>query len=178
MPTEVIDTRELEQLIEDISDANLGVVINDITTDAMLQAVLIVQNAVAQRTPVGVTGDARSNIKQDIYGRALDAEGIFGMVYMPAAITYGKPLEYGSRPHFPPPKALELWVKRVLGVPDEQVKGVAFLVARKIAGQSPTGKKGGTKGAHMFEKGWEASEQYVNDIWDAVPDRIIEELAK
>ena len=171
MPTEVIDTRELEQLIEDISDANLGVVINDITTDAMLQAVLIVQNAVAQRTPVGVSGNARANIKQDIYGSALDDEGIFGMVYMPAAITYGKPLEYGSRPHFPPPKALELWVKRVLRVPDEQVKGVAFLVARKISQR-------GTEGAHMFEKGWEASEQYVNDIWDAVPDRVIEELAK
>lgn len=44
-------------------------------------------------------------------------------------------VEYGTRPHFPPIEPILAWVKRKLHVPEKRAKGVAYLVARKIAKQ-------------------------------------------
>lgn len=49
---------------------------------------------------------------------------------------YAAPIEYGTRPHFPPVEALRPWVRRKLGEVDDDGEGdagIAFLVARKIA---------------------------------------------
>jgi hypothetical protein len=52
----------------------------------------------------------------------------------PPADVYADPVETGSRPHFPPPEALLLWVKKKFtGVDEKQALSIAFAVARKIA---------------------------------------------
>lgn len=48
--------------------------------------------------------------------------------------TYADAVETGSRPHFPPPNALLLWVKRKFAVSTEkQALSIAFAIARNIA---------------------------------------------
>ena len=79
-----------------------------------------------------------------------------GRVFLaPPADRYGLFVEVGTRPHFPPPGALEGWVRRRLGVTqDRQAREVAFLIARKIA-------RAGTPGHHFFERALEANQHRV-----------------
>jgi hypothetical protein len=46
---------------------------------------------------------------------------------------YGIAVRTGTKPHFPPYRALIPWVKAVLDVPEAQAGGVAFVIARKIS---------------------------------------------
>jgi len=94
----------------------------------------------AKHTPVD-----RGLLKLSVTGQAVDfwpkVIGLLGSL-----VPYAEPVEYGSRPHWPPLAPLELWVRRKLGVPAAQVKSVAYLVARKIS-------RVGTQGYHMFRVG-------------------------
>lgn len=98
-----------------------------------------------QEAPVGVDGVLRASgyvepPKRDGgvtsvelgYGGA--AKGYAVYVHEGVGPAVGKP------PFMPPSKALEPWVKKKLGVPAEEVKTVAFLVARSIGskGLKPT----------------------------------------
>jgi hypothetical protein len=95
-------------------------------------------------------------------------------------LPYGAAVEYGRAPGkapmvrnldgtFSAVPSLELWVKRVLGVPDADVPGVAFAIARRI-------KYKGTKGAHMFELGLAQAEPGINKILEKALDDIIRAL--
>lgn len=99
-------------------------------------------------------------------GTAMD---ITGRVFNPVA--HGVPVELGRRPgkKQPPSSALELWVRRKLGVPENRVKSVAFLVARKI------GQKG-TKAVLMFQKSLAAATPTVNRFFDRAVARIVQRL--
>lgn len=82
------------------------------------------------RAPVGADGFLRASIatREDRQSRPIPQ---WWQVIVGA--FYGKFVHEGTRPHFPPPRALERWVRLKLGVPSEQVAGVAFAVARAIA---------------------------------------------
>ena len=80
-------------------------------------------------------------------------------------VGYGEPVAKGSRPHFPPPRALERWVRLKLGVPQDEVKGVAFLVARKIS-------QVGTEANPFHERGLKNSRRELTRIWNRVADGI------
>lgn len=86
-------------------------------------------------TPFGAVGDLRGSISskvKPIGGR------LVGMVS--TTKDYAPYVERGTRPHFPPPSALERWCAIVLGN-----ARLAFVVARAIS-------RRGTRGAKMFEK--------------------------
>ena len=104
---------------------------------SLLQSVLFVETTVAEKTPVGVTGELRTGIT----GKVLSSTR--GVVRPTGpGVTYADIREKGRRPgKFPPVAAIALWVKGVID--PENVKAVAFLVARKIA-------RFGYKGAFMF----------------------------
>lgn len=72
---------------------------------------------------------------------------------------YWKYVENDTRPHWPPRSAILNWVKIKPVIPRPDNKGriptqeqLAFLISRRIAGLSPKGLPGGTKGNHAFEK--------------------------
>ena len=89
-----------------------------------------------------------------------------GRVFLaPPADQYGLFVEVGPRPHFPPPGALDGWVRRRLGITnDRAVREVAFLIGRKIA-------RVGTPGRLLFERA-------LNDNMSRVVAVMEEELAK
>jgi hypothetical protein len=64
----------------------------------------------------------------------------------PPAESYAGYVEAGTGPHFPPPSALLLWVKKKFSVTNvKQALSIAFAVARKIA-------KRGTSAFGMFAR--------------------------
>ena len=79
-----------------------------------------------------------------------------GQVFLtPPADRYGIFVEVGTRPHFPPPAALEGWVRRRLGIPPgRQARELAFLIGRKIARQ-------GTAGRFFFQRALEQNTDRV-----------------
>ena len=120
---------------------------------------------VARRTPAGVGGQA--GLRGSIHGETVSLSGhsVAGVVGTP--LEYGEVVETGRRPgKFPPLAPIELWVRRKLGVPDAEARGVAFLVARKIA-------RVGFDGAHMFEKAWEHLEQWSMQQLQTIAPRVI-----
>jgi hypothetical protein len=83
-------------------------------------------------------------------------DAVLGSVFLaPPADRYGLFVEVGTRPHFPPPAALEGWVRRRLGIRgDREAREVAFLIGRKIA-------RTGTKGHFFFERALRENESRV-----------------
>ena len=98
----------------------------------------------ASRAPLGEL--ARSVTREVLHSGPDDAVSV-GRVFLGApADQYGLFVETGTRPHFPPPAAIEGWVRRRLGITDDrQAREVAFLIGRKIA-------HSGTPGRFLFER--------------------------
>lgn len=82
----------------------------------------------AQQNAPSNFGRLRNSLTVDLKSRTGEVSATVG-----SNLQYAKPIEYGSRPHFPPLAPIELWVRRKLRVPANRVRSVAFLVARKIA---------------------------------------------
>lgn len=94
----------------------------------MHQATLLVQREWQENMP-RVSGITARSITSDVASMPAGVLGIVGSS-QPSALF----IELGTQPHMPPIKAIEPWVKAVLGIREpKEVKRVAFLVARKIA---------------------------------------------
>lgn len=74
------------------------------------------------------TGFNRKSIKRTVNRRKLEAVVQATNSKYAAAVEFGFPANYV----FPPSDRLVPWVRKKLGVPAKDAKGVAFLVARKI----------------------------------------------
>jgi hypothetical protein len=124
------------------------------------------EQAVAVETPVGVSGGLRASITTDISGTKLRLDG-----RVTTPLIYGAPVEFGRRPgKIPPPGPIALWLYRKGIVTDrEQIRAAAWLVARAIG-------RRGTKGAHMFQKGFDNASPRVLEYWEGLPGRVLEKL--
>ncbi|HQV45029.1 MAG TPA: hypothetical protein PK478_02000 [Nitrospira sp.] len=102
------------------------------------------ESGVIAATPVGATGHLRQSITHQVAASALVVQGRVYSTDVPIKVAS---VEHGRAPGRMPPMApIELWVSRKLGGD----RRVAFLVARAIG-------RRGTKGQHMFEKGYESA---------------------
>lgn len=135
---------------------------------AMHASTQMFRGLIIPATPVGVSGTLRGATAASVSTSGSPAS-IDGRVFNP--IAYGMPVELGrSAGKQPPSSALELWVRRKLGVPENRVKSVAFLVARKIGRQ-------GTKAVEMFTKAFDQGKATANGYFDRAAARIAEELS-
>jgi hypothetical protein len=128
---------------------------------------------VQEKTPVasGILVAAEQSLTRDL-GAALPGMGGIGIQATifagPPADVYAAPVETGAVPHFPPPAALLLWVmKRFQPETDKEALSIAWAVAKNIA-------KRGTKGAHMFQQGYEELLALAPDIIEAEIARELE----
>jgi len=87
--------------------------------DAMGRATLLVMRSAQEAAPVD-TGRLRGSITPTVEMRAKEMLGVVG-----SNVIYAPFVEYGTRPHWPPPGALATWARRH-GVPE-------FVIARAIA---------------------------------------------
>lgn len=79
--------------------------------------------------------------------------------------SYGRDVEEGTGPHTPPHEAIERWAVKK-GIP----KGVSYAIVNAI-------KKRGTKAQPFFKPGWEASQNFIEEQFDKVTERLISVLA-
>lgn len=131
---------------------------------AMDESVALFKAEVEERTPVGAT----EKLSEAIYGEVtsvpfVEVTGTVGA--NPDIAPYAPFVEEDTVPHWPPKGALTAWVEKVLGVTGDAVARVEFLVRRKISIK-------GTKGQHMFRRGWNASRKRVQAIWVKMANRI------
>ena len=103
-------------------------------------AAAVVERKAAELAPVD-TGRLRSSITQEI--APLRARVYTNVFYAPF-------VEYGTRPHFPPPGALATWGRRHGGIP-------AFALARAIA-------KRGTKAQPYMRPGAQELERRLPEL--------------
>ena len=120
------------------------------------RATALLERAVvaAAQSPFGARsgaplGELARSVTREVVSDAHSGHAV-GRVFLGApADQYGIFVEVGTRPHFPPPAAIEGWVRRRLGVTnDRQAREIAFLIGRKIA-------RTGTPGRFLFEQALE-----------------------
>jgi len=146
----------------------------DIVANKLAGMLMVLEQQVSERTPVGVSGNARGAWGYEPPQMSgTSPPQMTGELRNP--LDYVVPLEYGAhwpggKGHTQPPSAaLELWVRRVLEVSAEDAPGVAYVVARSI------GRKG-LKGVHMLENGWNASQDAFDKLYAEMLVELLIEL--
>ncbi|MBU1067666.1 hypothetical protein KKE60_07745 [Patescibacteria group bacterium] len=149
---------DLEDLTSEFPEASREARIARIT-----EALNLLEREIKQRTPWGA---GPIHLRDTIYpsGPHVQGNNVWGSIGTP--LEHGEPVEYGTRPHFPPIAPIQFWVEKKLGLAGAEARSAAFLIARTISVH-------GTKGAHMFEKGFEAAESRVIRILENIPDDIV-----
>ncbi|MBW8034219.1 MAG: hypothetical protein FVQ79_00700 [Planctomycetes bacterium] len=143
-----------------------------ITTEELLRATtegtLLLEREVKDLTPVGVGG--AGGLRGSIAAQEPVVLGDQVLGAVGTSLNYALPVELGTKPHFPPVEPLIDWAHAVLGVPESEAPGVAFLIARKIS-------KKGTKGAFMFSRAFNDKRAVIERMYERARDRIVARLA-
>jgi hypothetical protein len=138
---------------------------------AMDKSVTILVSDIKPEWPIGATGGARQSIGSEVKSVGSAIEGKVGSS-IKTPYPYPLVTELGRRPgKAPPPGALDLWVRRVLRVPPDKVRGVAFLIGRKIA-------RRGIKGKFIFKKALESNTAKIQGYFNQAIERIARDLSK
>jgi hypothetical protein len=177
-----IEIRNADRVIAELKELMIQYpeIARDETRATLTLIAARMESEVMQRTPAGVGGAAglRGSIFGEVRGSAKKMQGIWG-----TPVKYGEVIEYGRKPgKFPPVLPIEKWVQRILGIPNTAAEGsrlrqsyvVAAAIARAIfrRGYSPNGNVG-PRGARMFEKAWDESEDWVANLIERLPQQIV-----
>lgn len=137
--------------------------------DAMDAATQSIVSDAVPRAPVGVSGALRNSLASEVTAEGSEIVGRVGSNLK--GETYPAVMEYGrAAGTMPPPSALERWVHLKLGVPAKQARGVAFVIARKIAARGLAAKR-------FMRDAIEAQTQNVNAIFAEALNKLAEALA-
>jgi hypothetical protein len=79
--------------------------------------------------------------------------------------SYGRDVEEGTGPHAVPHEAIERWAQKK-GIP----KGISYAIVNSI-------KKKGTRAQPFFKPGWEASQNFIEEQFDKVTERLLSIMA-
>ena len=154
------DLKDIEKLSKKFPEVS-----KDVRVSKLTEATMLLERTVRRKTPEGAGPiHLRDTVFQKVtsYGASFGGT-VRGTVGTPA--LYGESVEYGTKPHWPPPGPIEYWAVHKLGVSADEARAIGFLIARKIAAK-------GTKGAHMFEKGFAEAEPTVRRILEQIPAEI------
>ncbi|MBN1535195.1 MAG: hypothetical protein JW908_00580 [Anaerolineales bacterium] len=168
-----IDVSELLRLAEAIP--GMSRIIYDEMRKAGEESGMLLTGLIAPLTPVNY-GLLRSAIQWPLgyesQGNNIDAfRGIVGAseIASPAGTAtsiYVDFVENDTSPHWAPINPLKLYAIRKWG--DEKA---AYALQAHIA-------RHGTKGKHMFEKGWKAGQGKIQEIWQKVPVKAVQQFER
>ncbi len=125
--------------------------------DFLERAALMVKAKAREYTPVD-TGRLRASMTHQ-----LDSSPVPLWARVGSNVEYAPFVELGTRPHFPPPEALELWARRH-GIP-------VFLVCRAIA-------RRGTKAHRMLQRGFEDLQDKIGRMMKQLAESVKQEWEK
>ncbi|MBU1621822.1 MAG: hypothetical protein KKF27_20770 [Gammaproteobacteria bacterium] len=91
--------------------------------------------ALKAKTPIGATARLRNYTVYQVLGKTDDMRvEVRQSARSETGFFYGVAVRQGTKPHFPPYRALIPWVMKKLGIATEkEAASVAYLVARKIS---------------------------------------------
>jgi len=172
-----VDLSELEELTKRYPEASREARVMKLT-----EAVNLLEAAVKKETPYGagpihLRDTEHSSVK-------VSGEKVAGIVGTPA--KYGEPVEMGTKPHFPPIGPIQFWVEKKLGLSGKEATSAAFGIAMAMSGKGARRKRGGkrmtkpwggTKGAKMFETGFEEQEARVMAILNEILEEIVRRVS-
>jgi hypothetical protein len=136
--------RKKEQIVADMRGGEF--------LNAMRDATLWVQRGAKKLAPVD-TGQLRNSIVPEIRTHEKTVEGAVG-----TNKKHGPYMELGTRPHWPPIKALEVWARRH--------HTSAYVVARAIA-------RRGIKARRFLQQGFEQNQDRIKRHLDGAVGRIV-----
>lgn len=136
--------RKLEQTIADLQ--------GDAFLDGMRGATLLVQRDAKRLAPVD-TGRLRASITPEIRQRGNTVQGVVG-----TNVVYAPPVEFGSRPHYPPISALQVWARR---------HGMNAFVLQRAIGRR------GTKAHRFFQQAFDQNRDRIVELLDGAVARIV-----
>ncbi|MBW2606139.1 MAG: hypothetical protein JRD05_00740 [Deltaproteobacteria bacterium] len=158
----MVDLRDLERLTMMYPKISM-----DVRESKLTEAMALLERAVKLKTPEGA---GPIHLRDSIHPKvSISGKKVKGLLGTPLA--HGEPREFGTKPHFPPIGPIQHWVEKKLGKSGDEAKSIAFAIAITIA-------RRGTKGAHMFDKGFEENEAQVKRILESIPAEIITRLRK
>jgi hypothetical protein len=154
-----IDTSDLTEFANDLD--NIDGIIRHEARATMTRALNVLEDAIVQRTPVNFgTLRAGTAVEQNSIGLMLR-----GMVVNPT--SYALPVETGrSAGKMPPVDAIKQWVIRKGIANGREADSAAFLIARAIG-------RRGTKGAKMFEQGFDTALPTIIRLFADLPGNVI-----
>jgi hypothetical protein len=168
-----IDTSELIELVRQFPEYQ------DIVTDkariAMISSLKKFQELIKGKTPVGVSGDLRKSFTTS--RRVRRGENVFtGSVT--SSEPHAFPIELGRKPGQPISRtgkeSIALWIKRTWNPtpPENQIKGLAFVVARSITRKGFKKKKG----YRMVEQAFKEGTPIANKAFDLATQEATKEI--
>lgn len=143
-----IDSAALGRALDTAAD-----VVAEEVLPAVIEAQLLLQREIVERTPTSGAGTLRNSI--GALPVVFAERRILGEVG--TALAYALPVETGSKPHRPPIEPLIDWVTRKLGLRGKEARRRAHAIAGKIA-------RDGTKANWMFRDGLGAAQAQVYEI--------------
>lgn len=136
--------RNLEQAIRDLRGTPM--------LNAMRDATLYIDRDAKKNAPVD-TGRLRASITPEVRAQGETIEGVVG-----SNVTYAPYVELGTRPHWPPIAALEVWARRH--------HTSAFIVARAIS-------RRGTPAKQYLQKAFESNKDKIEARFNRAVDEIV-----
>lgn len=98
-------------------------------TDFVRKAAFEIQARAVELAPSNF-GRLRNSITVDVKSRPFSGDVTASVG---SNLKYAAPVEFGSKPHWPPLAPILLWTRRKLHPPARQARSIAFLIQRKIA---------------------------------------------
>lgn len=155
-PELTLRLKGMEKLLRTVRDPRL---LGPHVERGLRQSGAAVQREAAKRAPSGADGRLKGSIAVEVdRRRPLPLWAKVG-----PQVKYGRWVEMGTRPHFPPPSALVRWARLKLRARNPE--SAAFAIARKIA-------KHGTKAQPYMAPGLDAAKSTIARVWQEVGKRI------
>lgn len=141
--------------------------------EALRRVGRILVPALKAETPVGATGHLRNYTVSQVMGMKEDMRlEIRQSAHSESGFFYGVAVRQGTRPHFPPPRALVPWVMRKLGITGEkEALSVAYAIAVKIS-------RVGTKANPYHVRVMEAQQPFlVQTMIQIIDEQVVGKIA-
>ncbi len=164
-----IDASEINELLKQFPEYQ-DIVLKELEIE-MVGSLFMFQELIQGNTP-----DNKGTLRQSFIRSSPVVRGQTLTGRVATSKPYGFPIERGRTPgkKMPPVRAIELWVRRKLGIKGNESKGVAFVIARKIA-KSGFSKK---RGWRMVEQAFAEGSPKAIKLFDSAIQKSVAEMEK
>ncbi|MFA5089147.1 MAG: hypothetical protein WC552_08980 [Candidatus Omnitrophota bacterium] len=156
-----VDIKDLEKLMKDYPEAS-----NKATISRVTEMTNFLERVIKFKTPEGV---GPTHLRDTIFHKVEYGTPIRGLIGTP--VEYGEAVEYGTKPHMPPRRPIIYWVSKRLHLSGRELREAVRNICWHIY-------QHGTKGAHMFENGFNENKDFITKTFEKIPDDIVKSLKK